>query len=174
VAGVIEGLKIKRTKRGDKMAVFSLEDRTGAVDVIAFPDVFTTYAPLLKSEEPLLVSGTAEVDDNKAKIISKELMALETVRQNAIRAIELGLPQDALSLEDLEEIKDLFFRYPGDCSVLFRVGTARGRDFLVSANNRFRVLPCEALIGEIEAITGQKVICRYGKKNSNHCQPLRP
>ena len=77
MAGVIENLKIKRTKKGDKMAILTLEDQTGSVEVVMFPDVFNASSPLLKGDEPLLVQGTAEVEENAAKIISHEIASLE-------------------------------------------------------------------------------------------------
>ncbi|MBU2499443.1 MAG: DNA polymerase III subunit alpha, partial [Proteobacteria bacterium] len=105
VAGVIENLRIKRTKRGEKMAMLSLEDQTGSLEVIVFPDVFNNYSPLLKSDEPLLVTGTAEVDDNSVKLISQEIHSLDQVRQSAIRTLELSLPHQVISRDNLEEIR---------------------------------------------------------------------
>ena len=168
VAGVIENLKIKRTKRGEKMAVLSLEDQTGSVEVIVFPDAFSAYSAFLKSEEPLLISGTAEVDDATAKIISQEISSLERVRETAIKRIEVNLPQEMISRGNLEDIKDIIFKYPGESAILFKVRTPGGEEFLIIAHHRYRVTPCREMIKELEARIGQKVICSYGEKNSNY------
>jgi DNA polymerase-3 subunit alpha len=174
VAGVIENPRMKRTKKGDKMAIVNLEDTTGSIEVILFPDVFNACSHLLKTDEPLLVSGTAEVDDNTGKIISQEIISLEKARQNAIRAIELRLPDPGLTRADLEEIKDILFRYPGDSLVLFRVNTDRGDEIVIAAHSNLKVSPCNEMLQELETITGQKVLCRYGEKNQNHRQPQYP
>jgi DNA polymerase-3 subunit alpha len=150
------------------MAVLSLEDPTGSVEVVVFPDAFNTYAAFLKGEEPLLITGTAEVDDNTAKIISQEISSLERVRENAIKRIEIKLPQEMISRVNLEEIKDILFRYPGESAILFRVGTGLGEEFLIAAHNRYKVSPCREMISEIETRIGRKVICSYGEKNSNY------
>jgi DNA polymerase-3 subunit alpha len=162
VAGVIENLKIKRTKKGEKMAILTLEDQTGSVQVILFPDVFNNYSYHLKGDDPLLISGTAELDDNSSKIIAQEIHSLQSMRQKTIRAIELGLNQDTVSRELLEQIKDVIFRYPGECSVFFRVGLDREKEIIIAAHNHYQVFPCDEMIGEIETIIGQKVSCRYG------------
>ena len=160
IAGVIEKLKIKRTKRGDKMATLIFEDSTGSAEIVLFPDVFSNYSPLLKSDEPLLISGKAEIEDNSVKIISQEIVKLESVKQKSIRAIELTLQKQIISRENLEEIKDIIFRYPGECPVLFRVGTGEGKEVVIMAHDRYRVFPCREVIGEIETLIGQKVLCR--------------
>jgi len=174
VAGVIEGLKIKRTKRGEKMAIVTLEDQTGSIEVVVFPDAFERYAPLLKSDEPLLVTGTAEIDESAAKIIAQEISTLESVRRDAIRVVELALPGTGIRREVLEEIKDVFFRYPGESAVQFRVNTGAGKELLIAAHPRYRVSPCHEMIHEIETLIGGKVVCSYGEKNHNPGQFAHP
>ena len=161
VGGVIEKITMKRTKRGDRMAILTLEDQTGATQIIIFPDAFNTYSPLLKSDEPLLIHGMAEVDDNTSKIIAKEIFSLESVRQQSIKTIELGLSQEDISKNLLEEIRDIFFKYPGECSVFFRVTLDEDKEFIIAAHDHYKVLPCEQMIGEIEAITGRKLNYKY-------------
>jgi DNA polymerase-3 subunit alpha len=168
IAGVVESLKIKRTKRGEKMALLTLEDQTGSIEVVVFPDVFNLYSPFLKSDEPLLVSGTAEVDDNNVKMVSHEITPIEKVKGKAVKAIELPLSQGWISRDNLEEVKDVLFRYPGDSSVFFRVPANPDKEILIAAHPRYRVLPCDEMIKEIESIIGQKVVYNYGEKNSNH------
>jgi DNA polymerase-3 subunit alpha len=170
LAGVVEKLKIKRTKRGNKMAILTLEDPTGSTEVVLFPDVFEKYSPLLKGDEPLLITGTAEKDDNAAKILAQEVTSLEREGQKAIKSIELGLKEEVVSRNNLQEIRDIFSRYPGDCFVRFKVDTDQGKQVLIAAHRTFRVFPCNEMLGEIETIIGQKVICRYGEKNQNHRQ----
>ncbi|MBN1102473.1 MAG: DNA polymerase III subunit alpha [Deltaproteobacteria bacterium] len=171
VAGIIENLKIKRTKRGDKMAILTLEDQTGSVEVVVFPDVFNTCVPLLKGDEPLLVQGTAEVDEGNAKIIAGEISSLEEVRQKTVRSVEILLKGEALAKDRLKEIRDILFRYPGDSSVLFRVDMGEGGDLLVAAHPRHNVYPCTEMLRQIESITCKKVTCSHGEKNSNHRHP---
>ncbi|MFC1866968.1 DNA polymerase III subunit alpha [Thermodesulfobacteriota bacterium] len=161
VAGVIENLKMKKTKRGDRMAILSLEDQTGSTQVILFPDVFNNYSQFLKSDDPLLISGVAEVDGNSSKVITKGIDSLEALRQKSIRTIELGLNQERVTRELLEEIRDVFFKYPGECSVMFRMGMGKEKEFLIAANQHYRVLPCDEILGVIEGLTGQRVVCRY-------------
>jgi DNA polymerase-3 subunit alpha len=161
VAGIIENLKMKRTKKGDRMAILSLEDQTGATQVIIFPETFNTYSAFLRNDEPLLICGIAEVGDNSSKIVAKDLVSLESLRHKSIRTIELELDQETTSRDQLEDIKDVLFRYPGECSVLFRMNMGNGKEIMIGANNHYRVLPCDELLGEIEKITGKRAVCRY-------------
>jgi len=167
----VGSLKGKRTKKGDKMAILTLEDQTGSVEVIIFPDVFTASSPLLKGDDPLLVQGTAEVEESSVKIISTEIASLEEVRQKAVRNVLIGLRGECLSRERLKEIRNLLFRYPGESSVLLRVEPDQGESVIVAAHPHLSVSPCRELIEEIEAITGVKVAYGNGEKDPNHRHP---
>jgi DNA polymerase-3 subunit alpha len=150
------------------MAIFTLEDQSGSTEVVVFPDVFERSSALLKSDEPLLVAGMAEVDEMVAKMISQEIQSLENVKQEAIRMIELSLSRDSISKDRLEGIKDVLYRYPGQSSVVFKVETDPGKRMVIAAHPRYNVFACREMIQELETLIGQKVVCRYGEKNSNH------
>ena len=139
------------------MAVMSLEDMTGSVDVIVFPDLFAKSGYLLKGEEPLLILGSVEKGDNRSKILAQELQSLENVRQQSIKAIELNLVEEKISKELLEDLVDITFKYPGECRIFFRVENKGGKQFLISAGDRFRILPCIEFLREVEVLTGSKV-----------------
>ncbi len=157
IAGVVEELKLKRTRRGDKMAVLRVEDLTGSTEVIIFPELFSKTAPLLKGDEPLFISGSAEIGDNSAKIIAQEIVTLNSIRQAAVRAIEVRLDQEGITLELLEDIRNVVFRFPGKCRLLFKVDGPDGEEIIIAADDRFSVLSCRELIEEIEILTGSKV-----------------
>jgi DNA polymerase-3 subunit alpha len=157
IAGVVGNLKIKRTKRGDKMATMSVEDLTGSAQVILFPDIFNRASPLLKSDEPLLINGIVETGDTSAKIIAQEIVSLDSIRQNAVKAIELRLDENSASKDLLADLQEIVFTYPGECRLLFKVNANDGNEAFISAHERFNVLPCREFISRIKLLIGDKV-----------------
>ena len=157
IAGVVGNLKIKRTKRGDKMATMSVEDLTGSAQVILFPDIFNRASPLLKGDEPLLISGIVETGDTSAKIIAQEIVTLDSIRQNSVKAIELRLDENSASTDLLADLQEIVFTYPGECRLLFKVNTKNGKEAFISAHERFNVLPCREFISRIKLLIGDKV-----------------
>ncbi len=77
VAGIIISSKELITKKGTRMAFASLEDLSGQVELVIFPEPFKKAEILLKSEHPVLVSGTVENDEGQLKILVDEIMAVE-------------------------------------------------------------------------------------------------
>lgn len=154
VAGIVTDLRTRRTKKGELMAVFSLEDLSGTVETVAFPSVYSKYTALFEADTPVLVIGRFEVDENACKIICSEIQPLAGIKErNArklrIRASTLDLSSDAgarlyrlLELNRGETGIELELYHPGE----FRV-TIHAADFV-------KVRSCPELIREIEGICG--------------------
>jgi len=157
IAGIVESLKIKRTRRGDKMAVIHLEDLTGSTEVVIFPDLFAAVSPLLKGDEPLLITGGAEIGDSAAKILAKEIETLTSLKLNSVKAIALTLKNGGPSREVLEDLRDIVFRYPGECKLIFKVDVPEGEEVIASAHGRFDVLPCNEFLAEVDGLLGDRV-----------------
>ncbi|MEE4352634.1 MAG: DNA polymerase III subunit alpha [Desulfatiglans sp.] len=161
IVGIVENLKMKRTRKGDKMAICTLEDLTGAVEVILFPDIFSRTAEFLAGEEPIVVKGSVEKSESSWKIIAQEAVTLESVFQKSIRGIELCLKKDNITKELLEDVRDILFKYPGECGLFFRVTMPYSEELLISSHCRYNVLPCRKMLSEMEAL-GVEVIKRDG------------
>lgn len=157
IAGVVENLKIKRTKRGDKMAILTIEDLTGSMEVVVFPDVFSQASPLLKGDDPLFIKGSAEIGDASAKIIAQEITTLDSIKQKAVKALVIQLSEQEISKPMLEELRYRAYKYPGDCGLIFKVKMSHNKNVTISAHSRFNVLPCRELISEIENLIGNRV-----------------
>ncbi len=170
VAGVVEEIKLKRTKRGDKMAVLRMEDHTGSVEVIIFPELFSKTAHLLNGDEPLFVTGSAEIGENSAKIIAQEIVTLSSVRQKYVRAVELRLTEEGISKDLLEDLRSVVFKYPGNSRLLFKIQTSCGEETLISAHAHYNVLPCDEFIAEVESMVGKRVY-RIGLDSSTDTFP---
>lgn len=158
LAGLINSMRIKRTRRGEKMAVINVEDKSGFTEVVVFPDVFARCASLLNDDRPLLITGEVEAGDNLVKIRAQDIVALETVKQKSIRSIVIPVSQEGLTRSCLMRLRDLIFRYPGECRLTFRIDLDGDRKAAVAAHSRYSVTPEENLIGEIESLVGTKVI----------------
>lgn len=80
LTGVITSKKIKNTKSGEAMAFITLEDRTGEIEIIVFPKLYTEYLPILNPESVIAVYGEISLrDDDDPKII---LRAAAPMRSN--------------------------------------------------------------------------------------------
>jgi DNA polymerase-3 subunit alpha len=158
LAGLVNSMRIKRTRKGEKMAVIKAEDKEGFTEVVVFPDVFAKCASMLSDDNPLLITGEAEAGENLVKIRAQDIVALETVKQKSVRSIVIPVSREGLNRSNLMKLRDLIFRYPGDCRLTFRIDLDENTKATVIAHDRYNIMPEEDLIDEIESLAGTKVI----------------
>ena len=73
VGGVVTALQRKYTKRGDLMAVFTLEDLQSAIEVMVFPRTMLEHGALLADDAIVCVKGRIDLREEPAKIICLEV-----------------------------------------------------------------------------------------------------
>ena len=76
VGGMLAGLKQVTTRAGANMAFLTLEDQTGQVEVVVFPRVLQACARVLREEQPLLVRGRLQVQEEEVKVLADEVALL--------------------------------------------------------------------------------------------------
>ena len=67
VAGVRQTSRRSRTAKGDLMMFLTLEDLSGALDVVLFPDVYRRAKDVLSSSVPVFVTGVMEMDASRGE-----------------------------------------------------------------------------------------------------------
>jgi DNA-directed DNA polymerase III PolC len=67
VAGIRQSSHRSKTVKGDSMMFLSLEDLSGMLDVIIFPEVYQRARAGLGSKTPILVTGSMELDDDRSE-----------------------------------------------------------------------------------------------------------
>ncbi|MGE3956363.1 MAG: DNA polymerase III subunit alpha [Vicinamibacterales bacterium] len=160
IGGVIATMRPLKTKKGDRMAVFTLEDAHGSVEVLCFPDTFQKCGALVETGAMVLVRGRLEKDDESARILSTEIAPIETVRERIARevAIRLRTPADRHTFQALGEI---FSRHRGDRRVSFDLEIPSSPTRLrvrADVSSTIRVRPSSTLIAEIEQLVGQGAV----------------
>jgi len=69
VAGLRQSSHRSRTSRGEVMMFMTLEDLEGVLDVVFFPDVYRRASYALSGGQPVLVSGTMEMDKERGDVL---------------------------------------------------------------------------------------------------------
>jgi len=100
------------------MAFGRLEDLSGSVELVIFPDVFAKTEPLFKGERPLLVGGFLEVENQVPKIIVDTVATLEEMLMK-IRTMTFKLKN--WSETELQQLHQILLENPGSTEVLFQI-----------------------------------------------------
>lgn len=82
IGGIIATLAIKYTKTNKTMAILTLEDLLGTVEVVVFPRDYEKYKEYLQEENKVFIRGrVSEEDDAPSKLICESVVPLSQTRK---------------------------------------------------------------------------------------------
>jgi DNA polymerase-3 subunit alpha len=147
--GIIASKKVTTTKKGDRMAYARIEDLTGSVEAIVFPDLYAASTAILASDQPVLVEGTVDKGDKGTKLKATKIVPLDKARERTAGYLEVVL--DGVPTEALRQLKATLERHKGSFPVRLRVLLPEHRtESMIVVDDALRVDPTQALIDEIE------------------------
>jgi DNA polymerase-3 subunit alpha len=155
MAGIVSGLRPLKTRKGDRMAVFMLDDVDGSVEVVVFPETFGKHGSLIETDAMLLVRGKLEKDDESARLVATELLPMAALMERTTREIAIHLKAPQHGRPVFEALAELLSRHRGDRRVSIELDV-RGMDrpLRVRAEVTQRVKPTERLVAEVEQLCG--------------------
>jgi DNA polymerase-3 subunit alpha len=151
LAGVIQSVKLRNNKAGKRYAVFTLEDREGAVEAIAWPETYQKYETIIHGEDPVMARGKLDVGDERAQIIIDELRPLSSALLDSVREVHIRAGRDRLDGEAIERLRQALRRHGGRALTYLHLGMD-GREAVFLLGDGFRVTPDDAFISEVEQI----------------------
>jgi DNA polymerase-3 subunit alpha len=175
VAGLVREVRRVVTRKGQIMAYATLEDLTGAVDVVLFPRIFEQTRLLFEPDKVVVVQGKVDARAGNTRAtgsagspVDPELEAeVETASVVADMAwlwddpecvpvarrqlVHVRIPNSDSGLA--ERLEAVLARHPGQDEVVLHV-VVGSREVIVNAD-RYHVLAGPALVSEIEELVGQ-------------------
>jgi len=157
IGGMINKIRFHLTKTGrnagSKMAVFTLDDLQGSVEVVMFPDVLNKYGGLLLKDTVVFVKGKLDFRREKPNILAVELIPLDEVTERLAGKVKISLDAADVTKEKIATIKSICRSHRGKSPVYVAIRTDKGRVF-AAADRQLSVNPDIDFCREIRQLVG--------------------
>ena len=111
-AGVITGVNRKWTKKGELMAVFTLEDLSGSAEVMVFPRTMADYGHMVNDDAIALVKARVDRRDDQPKLIALDISIID-LPAGAHEPLRLELPIHRMSESFVDSLRETLVEHPG-------------------------------------------------------------
>jgi DNA polymerase III subunit alpha len=91
VAGIISGVRPLKTRKGDRMGVFTLEDRQGGIEVVVYTEPFARFERLIENGGLVVVRGRLDKDEEEARVYASDIAPIESVRERLARELAITM-----------------------------------------------------------------------------------
>jgi len=130
IGGMVTKIRYNLTKTGrnagSKMAVFTLQDLQGQVEVVMFPEVLNEFGDVLKPDAIVFAKGKLDYRRERPNVLATELIRLEDVREKLAAKVRIGLDARDVTEERIAEIKSICRHHKGRSGVYVAVRTDKG------------------------------------------------
>ena len=162
IGGLITGVKLLRTRKGNQMATFTLEDLTGAVEALVWPKSYERCRSLLESDSPVLLKGRCEADaKGQLRLLCSEIEPLEKVWNNAVQRAKITIPLPHLDEEKAKQLESLLQLHQGKCPVHFELVNGHDYRLRLIPQENLSINPIPAFISEVEDLFGESSVRLY-------------
>ncbi len=158
ICGVSTGLKEIMTKKGDRMAFISLEDLSGCVEVVVFSDVYARCSELLKSDDPIHVTGAVEQGEKGAKVMASEIVSLRDLNERETRRVNFTIDAQGADSGKLDNLKGILSRYRGACRSFLHLDIENGSRVTIKLSDIYKVAASEELTVEVSNLFGYNAV----------------
>jgi len=154
-AGLISGLRVAKSRRGELWAQAALEDMSGKVELLVFPEAYRKLAEKVKLEVPVLIRGGVRIEEGaNPKVTANEIVPLDEARVPLPRALRIRIPLGSADDGTVDALHALFNERKGEAKVLFDV--EREGDFMVVMEAEgYNVMPDRSFRGRVEELCGR-------------------
>ena len=132
IAGIISGLQVRHSKKGNRFCIFRLEDQSAGVKCLAWSESYSKHSELLKDDEIVIVEGRVEASDGtEITIILDEAKRLADAVPQKAKHLLISLPFEALSESYLDNLLTLLSRDKGKCEVFLNLSVNKDLDIKI-------------------------------------------
>jgi len=156
VAGIVIAMRSMRSRKGDRWGILTLQDTTGVLEVLAFPESFGRLESIFKSNAPLILKGRVNVEEAGTRLAVMDARRLEDMAQRQPDMMRVRVDMATIDDHTLDELKHLFASNPGSCSVAFDLISAEGSVATLRADQRVKA--DQDLVREICRLCGDNAV----------------
>lgn len=156
VAGLVIAARVMTTKRGTRIGLMTLDDRSGRMEVMLYSEALDRYAEWLEKDKILVVSGQVSFDDFNGglKMSAREVMDLGSAREKFARGLSISILQSQIDQQFFERFSHILEPHRAGTvpvNVYYQRPDARAR---LTLGTEWRVTPSDTLLDELKQLLG--------------------
>lgn len=153
VGGILASVNRRVNKNGLPWASAQIEDLTGGIEVLFFPQTYSAFGADIADDAVVLVGAKVAIRDDRISLIANELVVPDFSSAQADRPLAVSLPTRQCTTDKVSALKQVLSRHPGTSKVHLRLISGE-RITTLELDQSLRVTMSSALMGDLKALLG--------------------
>ncbi len=126
VGGMISSIKLATAKKSsrnghNRYANFDLEDSSGIIRCIAWPEDYARYEELIKTENVIIVAGKVDRRSREPNLVVNRIYTLDQADKEFTAQVAIKFEKGMHSRDDVQRVRNVVSRFPGSTEVILIV-----------------------------------------------------
>ena len=157
-AGLVITARIRLTKKGNRIGLFMLDDRSGRIEVMVFGETLEKFEHHIVQDKILIVTGQVSTDDfnGGVKLAAREIVELSEAREKYVKGLGISLRDsevNRLFLQQLQKNVEPHRNGVIPVNVYYQTDQARVR---IQFGTTWRVTPNDNLLISLKSLLGNE------------------
>ncbi|HHR6078780.1 TPA: DNA polymerase III subunit alpha [Providencia alcalifaciens] len=160
VVGLVLSAKVITTKRGNRIGICTLDDRSGRLDIMLFSDALDKYQHMLEKDNILIATGQVSFDDFNGgnKMTVRELMDIGEAREKYARGLAISLSDKQINDQLLNRLRNALEPHRSGTipvHLYYQKDDARAK---LKFGVVWRVTPVDPLLNDLRTLLGSEQV----------------
>ena len=164
LSGVIVDSRMQRVGSDRFINILSIDDSSGSIEVIIYPDIYDKYRDMLKENEILFVTGNISIDEYNGSLSLKasSIVDIDFARQHYSKKIELLITSDKTNDETIGKLMSILEPHKnGKCPLIIKC-ISKQHIVPLSLDEQWHINPTSVLINNLTKLLGsENIIVKY-------------
>ncbi|MGH3993168.1 MAG: OB-fold nucleic acid binding domain-containing protein, partial [Pseudonocardiaceae bacterium] len=153
VGGILASVARRVNRNGEPWASGQLEDLTGGIEVLFFPKTYSVVGMNVAEDAIVLIKARVARRDDRISLIVNDLVAPDLAAARADQPVRVIMPAARCTPPLVARLRDVLGAHPGTTEVQLSLVNGTRRHIL-KLDERLRVSPTPALMGDLKALLG--------------------
>lgn len=140
------------------MAFVTIEDMHGAVEAIVFSRVFALARDLLEEDQPVLIQGQIQKDEQSVKILADAVVPIDKAEETWAASVHFNLEISRTDREALESLHALLKQHPGSCPAFLHLRSPDKTDSIIALPDTLRIKAGVSLTRDVNGLLGYQAV----------------
>ncbi|MCU1645641.1 MAG: dnaE [Nocardia sp.] len=154
IGGIFASVTRRVNKNGLAWASAQLEDLSGGIEVLFFPQSYSVYGMDVTEDAIVLVKARVSARDDRISLIANDLIVPDLSSIGVDKPMSVIIPTRLCTPDKIGALKRVLSSHPGTADVHIRHVGSRERTTLLKVSDNLRVSPSSALMGDLKALLG--------------------
>jgi len=154
--GMVSNYKEKIIRNQERMANFILEDLSGKIEVVIFPNVLQASREGLKDPSQAVVVKGRLKQEESPNLIAEAVLSISQALKDYMNTVHLWLSLDQTQEEQLLKLKELIQQFPGKSKLIMHLYYPDRGEVVLGIPERFRVRPEPEFLEKLKEIFKEK------------------